>query len=194
MNNKELFRERFNLLVVDFREIFSTLPILLFHLALIGVWRLFDRTTLLFLQILVCSCITYFLVIAFSNCALLNSLSANRLLVLVLTFTLSTTLLLNVDRSRSVYVLKAVDQSVEIINSVSGTPKQSSNKLVEDSDVDAFQIRLDEQVELGTLKKKSTSYELTWLGFSLVRLFDVSAQLFSLRGYKDVFWQGFASQ
>jgi hypothetical protein len=88
--------------------------------------------------------------------------------------------LLNIDRSRSFYVLSWV---------ANGDIKENSNKLIvlaksdEARDVSATLLRLNENKSRGLIEKKSETYELTWQGRLMLRSSNTLAWIFALKNW-----------
>ena len=93
----------------------------------------------------------------------------------------SSFLLLNIDRSRSVYVLKWVDYSGKSGVSMSDILSKGSG-----SDMDTFALkqRIDEQIQSGNIQRNSSqTLTTTYQGHLLNQFFRIIARLESLDGY-----------
>jgi hypothetical protein len=94
-------------------------------------------------------------------------------------------LILNVDRSRSVYLLKWVEMS----SSAGITEEELSNRMgftkIEKSD---FRQRINEQISSGTIRLDEDKLKLTLSGTVLTKFFNFLANFENLKGYPKS-WQ-----
>jgi hypothetical protein len=150
---------------------------------MMGLLRIFSRETFLFIQIVIVSflllCTTYiFARISVRSRWILGS----EIYLTVFAFTLTSFLLLNIDRSRSVYLLKWIDSSnsqgityeeLEVIAYRESFGKQALNQ------------RLAEQIESGNIVLISSQhYSVTTRGHLLNSFFCFLANFTHLNGYK----------
>lgn len=106
------------------------------------------------------------------------------LIIAVLSFQLIVpSSILNIDRSRSFYVLSWVkDGNVHIKdNGLVLTGVKSHEAL----DVDAIDSRLNEQISRGLINKLNGDYELTLRGSLMVKIADILSILFKLQGWNE---------
>lgn len=149
--------------------------------ALIALWRLFDPNSFLFLQILFCSSI--FLLFLYSlrlRKFPFKLINGNELLIVSISFILVTFLLLNIDRSRSFFLLKWVESS-----GTQGTSIRELQKLknLSDSDLAAVKQRVREQDQSGFLYKENERIYISFQGKILVFVFRNLASFENLKGY-----------
>jgi hypothetical protein len=107
-------------------------------------------------------------------------LRGRELTSIVLAFTLISFVTLNVDRSRSFYLVKWVSESGD-----TGTTLQeiSKSKNFSPEDVKDFSQRINEQKESGTLKVENGQIKVTFLGSVVVAVSRFFAKFASLEGY-----------
>ncbi len=95
----------------DFFTVLSGFFVSFVGFLLISLWRIFDTETLLIVQIFCVSVIFYFLMIVHETFWQKSYSYQNKLVTTLLVFIVLSFLLLNIDRSRSVYILKWVSQT-----------------------------------------------------------------------------------
>ncbi len=100
--------------------------------------------------------------------------------LVALTF-LTQNVILNIDRSRSFYVLSWVDRGA--VTYVDGT--YDFNRVVSAEKLNEKGVvhRIEEQISRGYIRKNEKGLELTWLGSSLLELSNLIAGIFNLRGW-----------
>jgi hypothetical protein len=110
-------------------------------------------------------------------------LRGRELTSIVFAFTLISFVTLNVDRSRSFYLIKWVSES-----SKTGTTLQeiSESKNLSPEDIKDFRQRINEQKESGTLKVENGQIKVTFLGSIVVAISRFFAKFASLEGYLKV--------
>ena len=113
------------------------------------IWRTFDTETFLFLQICATSLFAYVTIMLFRITGKRSIFLNQELAVIAISFVIITTLTLNIDRSRSVFVLKWVNE----LSSSSPVKIEEIVKFKDLSPLDTAVVaqRLDEQEQLGLL-------------------------------------------
>ena len=148
---------------------------------LIALWRLFDPNSFLFLQILFCSVILLLILYSLRLRKFpFKIINGNELLIVSISFILITSLLLNIDRSRSFYLLKWVESAGNYGTSI--TELQKLKKL-SDSDLAALKQRVQEQDQSGFLFKENERIYISSQGKFLVFIFRNLAKFENLKGY-----------
>ncbi len=153
--------------------------VMLLFLALL---RSLTVSTFLFSQIVLVSILmlilTYILSISHGR---INRIRGNEIYLVLFAFTIASFLLLNVDRSRSVYLLKWVDAAgAKGISSSELTSKATDNDL----GTLALKQRIAEQIESGNLERVSGDYlRVTTQGKILNQISKLTAKFFNLTGY-----------
>jgi len=107
-------------------------------------------------------------------------INGNELLIVSISFILITSLLLNIDRSRSFYLLKWVESAGNYGTSI--TELQKLKKL-SDSDLAALKQRVREQDQSGFLFKDNERIYISSQGKFLVFIFRNLAKFENLKGY-----------
>jgi hypothetical protein len=152
---------------------------------LLAFIRLFDPNTFLFIQILILSIlllITLYAYTAKRKGRLGETLRGRELISVVIMFTLLSFSLLNIDRSRSVYLLKWV--------SVSEKSELTSQEFIESRansnlDVQDLTQRLNEQKSIRTISIDDDQIKLTPLGTIIVWTSNFAGSFQNLKGYKS---------
>lgn len=148
---------------------------------LIAFWRLFDPNSFLFLQILFCSAIfLLFLYSLRSRKFPFKLINGNELLIVSISFILVTFLLLNIDRSRSFFLLKWVESSGSHGTTITELQK---HKNLSDSDLVAVKQRVKEQDQSGFIFKENERIYISRQGKILVFIFRNLASFENLKGY-----------
>ena len=150
-------------------------------LAVLAIWRYFETNTFIFIQIIVCSIILlsllYLLRLSNSKFKFFNG---NELLIIAISFIVVTFLLLNIDRSRSFFLLKWVDSSGSNGITVQEIQKQ---KNLSESDLVAVEQRIQEQDQSGFLIVRNERIYISQEGKVLVFIFRNLARVENLTGY-----------
>lgn len=146
---------------------------------LLGVLRIFDSKTFLFLQILACCLFTYIALSIFFRRR--PSLIGRELVAVLIAFTIVGFLTLNIDRSRSFFLLKWVSQ----YESSSGVTVEeiAKAKNLSGLDVQALQQRVGEQKQSIMLSANGEKVRLTVFGRLFVKTCAFLAHIFNLQGY-----------
>ena len=167
----------------EFKTLLVSLLVTFVGFLILALWRLFQNSTFLFTQILIVTVILGVLVYLFSS--ILESrfsavLRGRELTSIVLAFTIISFITLNVDRSRSFYLVKWVAESSD-----TGTTLQeiSKSKNFSPEDIKDFRQRINEQKESGTLKVENGQIKVTFLGSVVVAVSRFFAKFASLEGY-----------
>lgn len=166
---------------IEFLVIATLLTILAF--IFLAFWRLFDSKTFTFHQIILV-CVTMgsfiYLFTFFKSGRIARTLLGKELAAILLIFTILSFLILNVDRSRSVYLLKWVEMSASSGISSAELSDRIGFSRIERVD---FEQRIDEQIHSGTIKLDGEKLKLTLVGSVLTRFFDFLARVENLKGY-----------
>ena len=170
-----------NFLKEEAIKLFLSMGVTLFLLAVLAIWRYFEISTFIFIQIIVCSIILlsvlYLLRLSNSKFKFFNE---NELLVISISFIVVTFLLLNIDRSRSFFLLKWVDSSGSNGITVQEIQKQ---KNLSESDLVAVEQRIQEQDQSGFLIVRNERIYISQEGKVLVFIFRNLARVENLTGY-----------
>lgn len=164
-------------LKVVFRSIFLSIVAFL----LISFWRLFSPDMFLLTQILLVSGALYLSMLLpwlkkfFRN-------EAERLSTILVVFLLLTSILLNIDRSRSVYVIKWTSEA-SFSKSVSAEDILQYKRLPS-SELSPVNQRLVEQSQIGTLRRSGEKFSLSITGKIVLKFASVVASLASLDGFR----------
>ena len=167
----------------EFRTVLVSIFVTILGFLILGFWRFFQDSTFLFLQILtvtaILGAIIYFITVMFEN-RLSALLRGRELTSIVVAFTLISFFTLNIDRSRSFYLIKWVSESGD-----TGTTLQeiSKSKNFSPEDIKDFRQRINEQKESGTLKVENGQIKVTFLGSIVVSVSRFFAKFASLEGY-----------
>lgn len=167
----------------DFKSLIQGLIASAILFIMIGVWRIFDTTTFLFLQIFF-SCIFLYIafVLTFPKTRFIKKSSQGFLSILI-AFTIVSSLTLNIDRSRSVYLVKWVyEYSKE-------KPVSIEDFLVKKSfspgDEIGLRQRIAEQKQTLFIQSDDSSLELTLLGKGFIKFAAILSNLLHLDGFKS---------
>ena len=164
-------------------KLFMCVSVTILLLAILAIWRLFETNTFIFIQIIIC---TLILLLTLYSLRLtrfrLRFLKGNELLVISMSFIIVTFLLLNIDRSRSFFLLKWVESVGN--NGISFTELQKQKNL-SDSDIIAIKQRIQEQDQSGFLFIHSERIYISREGKFLVFIFRSVASFENLEGYKN---------
>lgn len=105
------------------------------------------------------------------------------LLICVLSFYIfSTSTLLNIDRSRSFYILSWVDNG--FVTFTDDEFKMGGVKSLEKSNSNAIQNRIIEQINRGIIVNTNSNLELSRIGKVIVQVSNLTAKVFSLDGWQ----------
>lgn len=150
-------------------------------LAVLAIWRYFETNTFIFIQIIVCSIIllSLFYLLRLSN-SKFKFFNGNELLIIAISFIVVTFLLLNIDRSRSFFLLKWVDSSGSNGITVQEIQKQ---KNLSETDLIAVRQRIQEQDQSGFLIVRNERIYISQEGKVLVFIFRNLARVENLTGY-----------
>ena len=147
--------------------------------------RLFDPNTFLFVQILILSIlllITLYAYTAKRKGRLGVTLRGKELISVVIMFTLLSFSLLNIDRSRSIYLLKWISVSEKSeLSSQEFIDSRANSKL----DVQDLTQRLNEQKSIRTISIHDDQIKLTSFGRIIVWTSSFVGSLQNLKGYKS---------
>lgn len=158
-----------------------SMVVTLLLLAVLAIWRYFETNTFIFIQIIVCSIIllSLFYLLRLSN-SKFKFFNGNELLIIAISFIVVTFLLLNIDRSRSFFLLKWVDSSGSNGITVQEIQKQ---KNLSETDLIAVRQRIQEQDQSGFLIVRNERIYISQEGKVLVFIFRNLARVENLTGY-----------
>lgn len=163
---------------VILRGFFFSIPALL----LLSLIRFLFPQNFLFKQILWVTLIVYLLLLLPKVTEKLK-IERQRVVLALIVFSVLSTLLLNIDRSRSVFVLKWAS---EVSKSGLATPESIvSYKGFEPSYIEPIRQRLDEQRQLGTISRDMSGYHLTLFGKFILTISYAISMLSSLDGFRN---------
>jgi hypothetical protein len=164
----------------EITKIFGGLIFLLFNFLLIGLWRLYDVKTFLFLQIVITHSLSLLI------CYLFSALrkpkwKGQELLMFFMSLFLVSVMLLNIDRSRSVFLLKWAHEAGAVGIKSSALAEESSLKSDNKQD---YLLRINEQVQSKNLKIENNYVKISTQGKFLINLFRLIAKVERLNGFK----------
>jgi hypothetical protein len=178
-----MFSKLVSLLKREFKTVLVSILVAILGFLILGFWRFFQNSTFLFLQILIVTAILgaliYFITTIVEN-RFSSLLRGRELTSIVVAFTLISFFTLNIDRSRSFYLIKWVSES-----SNTGTTIQEISRIqnFSSADIADFRQRIQEQEESGTLKVENGRIKVTFLGSIVVSISKFIAKIESLDGY-----------
>jgi hypothetical protein len=148
-------------------------------LLILYVWRSINSSWFLFLQVISGSLILYFSLLVSSG--RFNFFRGKELVATLMAFIIVAVLFLNIDRSRSFYLLKWVNQYS--VNGFATLETILVTKGFDDVQAQALKQRLKEQAESATLSVEGEKIRLTVLGRIIVSISNFFAGVFRLNGY-----------
>ena len=165
----------------ELKTIISSIAGAILILLFLVIWRTFDTETFLFLQICATSLFAYVTIMLFRITGKRSIFLNPELAVIAISFVIITTLTLNIDRSRSVFVLKWVNE----LSSSSPVKVEEIVKFKDLSPLDTAVVaqRLDEQEQLGLLDEVGNGYKLSVFGNLFVKFASAFAKLMNLSGF-----------
>lgn len=153
---------------------------LLLVLFLLYVWRYFDTSIFLFLQIAFCSIAVLFFLYLLTLFKF-RFFQQREMISVLIAFVFCSTLLLNIDRSRSVYILKWVeDYQSETFVSIE---KIAEAKNFSNLEASALKQRVMEQKQTLMLTSRGSGLRLTGMGEIFIKTCRFFALIFNLRGF-----------
>ena len=155
-----------------------TASVMLFFL--LFIWRLYSTRIFLFIQILLCTVFIYLVLIYFSR-SKLTFFYRRELVSTLIAFLICSFLLLNIDRSRSIYILKWV--SIYQGNDFVSVDQISKNLEFSTSETEALKQRAGEQKQTLMMTSKGSGLRLTSMGEFFIKICSALARLFNLNGY-----------
>lgn len=168
-----------SVITLELRKVFAGLMCTMLTISILAIWRRYDNSSFLFIQICVVSLLSYFIFLILET--KLKFFSGNSLVAALISFTLLTSLALNIDRSRSVQVVKWVHQ-ISSISKVS-VGEIAQIKHLSPNEIPPIKQRLREQTELGLLEAHGSLYSLSFSGRAFISLSEFLAHFLSLNGY-----------
>ena len=171
------------ILIREARTIFLAAIVSLISFVLLAIWRQFDSKTFSFLQIIFVTlliAIAIYSITIFSGGSLSKQLLQRQLAIIAITFTVLSFFVLNIDRSRSFYLLKWVSsyETAGVTSSQLATEKHLIGR-----DLTDILQRIDEQKASGTIQDVNGKLKLTALGLRMNQIFLFIAKFEKLDGY-----------
>jgi hypothetical protein len=158
--------------------------ILALALALIFVLRKLNTSSLLFEQINICSFVATMVIIHFKTLIKFKidfqALKVSLITAIAISFIINLSLL-NLDRSRSFYVLAWVANGDVSMRSNEFTVTAKSN---EATNIESTLLRIQEGESRGLIQKDSEGYALTFSGKALLKISNFLADAFELDNWK----------
>ena len=153
------------------------------YCCLLILCRLFVKSSLIFDQIfIICLAVLGIFLLAKNMNFLKIKIPEFKILIIsiLLFFILGTSILMNVDRSRSIYVFKWIDKCQEI-------PDRDYSKCLIGSRNDESEIvfRIKEQITRKLVVQENARYKITFVGKTVLVLSNKLSYIFSLEGYKN---------
>ena len=164
----------------ELRKLGNGFAFLLLNLILLALWRNFDVKTFLFLQIVATHIITI-AICYFVSVVKEPKWKGEELLMFFLSLFLISLILLNIDRSRSVFLLKWANEAGPAGIEYSVLAEQSGLKSNNTKD---YLQRIDEGVQSKNLKVQNKKVEITSQGKFLLIIFRLIADIEKLNGFK----------
>ena len=150
-------------------------------LLIVAIWRIFNTSVFIFIQILFCSFILLIVLYLARNLSRnANVFYKNEILVVAISFIIVTFLLLNIDRSRSIFLLKWVESYGK--TGVTSKIIAHDHNLSE-SDYLAIAQRIGEQEQSGMLVVRGEKIFMTKMGEVFVFVVKRIATLENLVGF-----------
>jgi hypothetical protein len=165
--------------------ILVSLTITLLAFSVLAFIRFFDSETFLFTQLLVLSVFFLFFLYLYTTKRqdrLSKILQGRELVSVLVVFTVLSFLLLNIDRSRSVYLLKWVSTSESFQLRSQEFLNLHANSGIEIRDL---QQRLTEQESIKTITVSDEGVELTTFGRFIIKTSYFVARFQNLKGFKS---------
>lgn len=170
-----------NVLFLEFRKVLLGIICTVFSLFILSIWRHYDSETFLFIQII---CVTFFSYLFFLTVeSKIKYFNGNSLVAALISFTLVTSLALNIDRSRSVQVIKWVYQLSS--HSAVSIEEIARFKDLTLNEIPAIEQRLKEQHDLGLLHEQDENYSLSFSGNLFIKIANFLSKVLELSGYRS---------
>jgi hypothetical protein len=167
----------------DLQKLFYGVITSILVFLILAVWRKYDTNTFIFLQIVFISILLYFILLIFSRMGLMKLINGNEFVSVLVAFTLIFLLVGNIDRSRSVFLIKWVDQySKEKPITIAELFTLRSFSLSEEISI---KQRIDEQKQTLFIKQVDSKLQVTLLGKCFIKFAEIIAQLLNLKGFKS---------
>ena len=178
-----MFAKLLEIIRRELKTILISVLITILGFLLLGLWRFFQDSTFLFTQILLVTAglgfVIYLITFMLEN-RVSTLLRSRELAIIALTFTLLSFFTLNIDRSRSFFLLKWVSESSEKGITLEEIGKSQNFSI---RDVEDFKQRIQEQKDSGTLKEENGQIRVTALGSAIVSVSRFIAKVVSLNGF-----------
>ena len=145
--------------------------------------RIISKSSLIFDQLNLCGVFIGLIFIRFRfKTNFLKTRNFETLLMVVVMVFISQNIYLNIDRSRSFYVLSWISKG-EIISTTKGLDLQNV-KSTEAENKSAILQRIVEQKSRGLIKKEKNTYKLTEKGNLILNFSELIGKIYDLRGWK----------
>lgn len=167
----------------DCRSVLYGILMSILLLTILAVWRVFDTNTFLFIQIVIATFFLYVISIFIPFSLVLSKSVGRELLVVLIAFTVVSTLLLNVDRSRSVFLVKWVYEYSK--ESPITVDELISKKELSVSEGLSIKQRIGEQGQMSFIKNQDSRLQVTFAGRLFIKVAGLSAKLLNLKGYQS---------
>jgi len=152
-------------------------------LAVLGIWRIFDTDMFIFIQIVSATILLYLVSLLAPFMKPLQGVIGREFLIILIAFTITSTLLLNIDRSRSVFLVKWVYEN----SKEAPIPIEDLIKLKNLSATEGLSItqRVGEQGQMAFIKESGSGLEVTLAGRLFIQMSSFISKLLNLKGYQS---------
>ena len=167
----------------DFRSVLYGFGMSLVLLAILAIWRTLDTETFLFIQIVIATTFLYLISIFIPFSIVFPKSVGRELLMVLIAFTVVSTLLLNVDRSRSVFLVKWVYESSKE-NPIT-VDELILKKQLSVSEGLSIKQRIREQGQMSFIRNQDSGLEVTFIGRLFIKVAELGAKVLNLKGYQS---------
>lgn len=167
-------------LLRDLKTIIFAIILSIFSCLILFFFRLFDHNTFLFIQILWTFCIVSVLIYFFSSNFPVRFFAGRELASIVIAFLIITFSIINIDRSRSLYLIKWVGSNSNGVT----FQNLAMQKKLENGEILAFRQRVEEQQQSKILEIDNDKLMLTAFGKIIFFVSNFFASILNLDGYK----------
>lgn len=152
-------------------------------LAILGLWRIFDTDMFIFIQIILATILLYLVSLLAPFMKPLQRVVGQEFLIILIAFTITSTLLLNIDRSRSVFLVKWVYEN----SKEAPIPIEDLIKLKNLSATEGLSIaqRVGEQGQMAFIKESGSGLEVTLAGRFFIQMSSLISKVLNLKGYQS---------
>lgn len=172
-----------NRLASDCKTFFYGFLVSLILFAILGLWRIFDTDMFIFIQIVLATILLYLVSLIAPFMRPLQRVVGREFLIILIAFTITSTLLLNIDRSRSVFLVKWVYEN----SKEAPIPIEDLIKLKNLSTTEGLSIaqRVGEQGQMVFIKEGGSGLEVTLAGRIFIQMSSFISKLLNLKGYQS---------